>query len=59
MIPVAFKVDEVFLEKLDAYAIRHNLNRSVVIRMALEKLLNDEKDTVLRIKVEKGKKLRR
>jgi predicted transcriptional regulator len=60
-IVVTFKVDEDTYEQLQAYAIRHRITKTEAIRLALNKLLEEEKknEEELKIKVEKGPKLRR
>ena len=40
---VTFKVEADLLEQLDVYAMNHNLNRSEAIRLAMRKLLEDER----------------
>jgi len=58
-IVVTFKVDEDMYEQLQAYAIRHKITKAEVIRLALNKLFEEEKKNGenLQIKVEKGPKL--
>ncbi|QGH71252.1 hypothetical protein [Sulfolobus super-elliptical virus] len=52
---VTFKLDEDLLALLDKYAIKYGLNRSEVIRKAIEKMVRDElsKETVPVARVEK------
>ncbi|CAC93969.1 hypothetical protein SIRV1gp14 [Sulfolobus islandicus rod-shaped virus 1] len=54
---ITFKIPEETLLLLDAYAIKHNMNRSEVIRLAIEKLVVDEmkNEPVPRARVEKIK----
>ena len=60
-IVVTFKVDEDMYEQLEAYAIRHKMSKAEVIRLALNKLFEEEKknEENLQIRIEKGWKLRR
>ena len=60
-IVVTFKVDEDMYEQLEAYAIKHRMKKAEVIRLALNKLFEEERknEENLQIKVEKGLKLRR
>ncbi len=39
---VTFKVEEDLLVMLDKYALEHGLNRSEVIRRAIEKMVKEE-----------------
>ena len=39
---VAFKIDKYLLELLDFYAINHGMYRSEVIRLAIQKLLEED-----------------
>jgi len=39
---VTFKVEEDLLQLLDMYAIKYRLNRSEVIRKAIEKMVREE-----------------
>ncbi|MCY0890127.1 MAG: ribbon-helix-helix protein, CopG family [Pyrobaculum arsenaticum] len=41
---VSFKAEEELLERLDRYALRNRMNRSEVIRLAIEKLLAEDKE---------------
>jgi len=41
---VAFKIPKDLLELLDLYALNHGLYRSEAIRLAIQKLLESEKD---------------
>lgn len=52
---VTFKVEEELLELLDRYAIKHNLNRSEVIRKAIENLVKGEleKETIPAVRMTK------
>ncbi|BDC18207.1 ribbon-helix-helix protein, CopG family [Acidianus sp. HS-5] len=52
---ITFKVEEDLLEQLDMYAIKYGLNRSEVIRLAIERLLKDKtnKEIVPAARVEK------
>jgi len=58
---IAFKVQEDLLELLDRYAIRHGLNRSEVIRKAIETMVKKELEREDKIiaRVEKGIRLTR
>jgi len=60
-IVITFKVDEDMNEQLQAYAIRHKISKAEVIRLALNRLFEEEQkvEENLQIKVEKGWKLRR
>ena len=55
-----FKADEDLMMLLESYAIKHNMPKAEVIRIALQKLFEEEfkKEKVKEIKVEKGPKLR-
>ena len=55
----SFKIDENMLSQIDAYAIKHRITRSDVIRLAIQRFLEEElkKERVPKIKVEKGDKL--
>lgn len=52
---VTFKIEEELLQLLDMYAAQHKLNRSEVIRRAIERLLKEEgeKEDETKVKVEK------
>jgi len=50
---VSFKIDPEMLELLDRYAIKHNMDRSEVIRRAIDKMIKD--NNTYNIKVEKFK----
>jgi len=50
---VSFKIDPEMLELLDRYASRHNMDRSEVIRRAIDKMIKD--NNTYNIKVEKFK----
>jgi len=53
---VTFKIEETLLEQIDAYAIKHRMYRSEVIRRAIECYLQDEKKEEkgeFQIKIEK------
>jgi len=54
-----FKADDDLMMMLEAYAIKHKMPKSEVIRIALQKFLQEElkKERVQEIKVEKGDKL--
>ena len=54
-----FKADDDLLMMLEAYAIKHKMSKSEVVRLALQKFLEEElkKERVPEIKVEKGDKL--
>lgn len=54
---ISFKIEEPMLQKLDSYAIKHNMNRSEAIRKAIELLLKEESqnETFQIAKVEKIK----
>jgi metal-responsive CopG/Arc/MetJ family transcriptional regulator len=58
-IVVTFKVDKDMYEQLNAYAIKHRMSKAEVIRLALNKLFEEEKknEENLQIKIEKGPKL--
>jgi len=43
---VTFKLDEEVLEKLDRYARRTGKSRSEVIRLAIERLLENDADAI-------------
>jgi len=60
-IVVTFKIDEDMYEQLEAYRLKHRMSKGEVIRLALNKLFDEEKknEENLQIKVEKGPKLRR
>jgi len=50
---VSFKIDPEMLELLDRYASKHNMDRSEVIRRAIDKVIKD--NNTYNIKVEKFK----
>ena len=50
---VSFKIDPEMLELLDRYASKHNMDRSEVIRRAIDKMIKD--NNTYNIKVEKFK----
>jgi metal-responsive CopG/Arc/MetJ family transcriptional regulator len=50
---VSFKIDPEMLELLDRYASRHNMDRSEVIRRAIDRMIKD--NNTYNIKVEKFK----
>ena len=58
-----FKLDDVLLHQIDIYAVKHRMTRSDVIRLALQRFLEEElkkekrNEEEIRIKVEKGDKL--
>ena len=57
---VSFKIEPSLLEKLDLYAINHGMQRSEVIRLAIERLIREEllaEDKKLQAVVTKGDKL--
>ena len=60
-IVITFKIDEDMYEQLQAYTIKHKMTKTEVIRLALNKLFEEESknEENLQIKVEKGPKLRR
>ena len=63
----SFKLDDVLLYQIDTYAVKHRMTRSEVIRLALQRFLEEESeknleeeiknDEILQIKIEKGPKL--
>lgn len=55
---VCFKLDPTLLLRVDAYATTHNMQRSEVIRLALERFLEQE-ETLPPAKIEKPFKIRR
>ncbi len=57
---ITVKMEEDLLEQLDAFAVRHKLNRSEAVRLAIQKMLKEEQKqtTIPKAKVEKGFKLR-
>jgi len=60
-IVVTFKVDEDMYEQLETYRLKHKMSKAEVIRLALNRLFEEEQkvEENLQIKVEKGWKLRR
>jgi len=53
---VTFKIEETLLEQLDAYAIKHNLDRSSAIRKAISEMIQKEyksESESFRVKIEK------
>lgn len=52
---ITFKISDELLTVLDAYAERHKLYRSEVIRIAIEKLIIDEfkKENISKASIEK------
>jgi len=54
-----FKADDDLMMMLEAYAIKHKIPKSEVIRIALQRFLEEElkKEKISEIKVEKGDKL--
>ena len=52
---IVFKADEDLITKMDMYAINHRMYRSEVIRLALQKFLEEEleKETNMKAKIEK------
>ncbi|AZI75930.1 ribbon-helix-helix domain [Sulfolobales Beppu rod-shaped virus 1] len=52
---VTFKIQDELLELVDSYAIKHGLNRSEVIRRAIEKMIKEElkNETIPKARVEK------
>jgi len=38
---ITFKIDEELLQALDTYCLKHGLPRSIAIRLAIIKLLNE------------------
>ncbi len=40
---VTFKVEADLLEQIDIYAMNHGLNRSEAIRLAMQKLIEEER----------------
>jgi metal-responsive CopG/Arc/MetJ family transcriptional regulator len=56
---INFKADDALLTLLEAYAVKHKMSKSEVVRLALQKFLEDEfkKEKIKEIKVEKGEKL--
>jgi len=55
----SFKIDENMLSQIDAYAIKHRITRSDVIRLAIQRFLEEEleKEKAVKIRIEKGDKL--
>jgi metal-responsive CopG/Arc/MetJ family transcriptional regulator len=57
---VSVKMDDILLERIDAYAIAHGMNRSEAIRNAIMLLLKQEEEKeTFKIRVEKGFPVRR
>jgi len=57
---VTFKCEPQLLELLDLYAINHNMARSEVIRLAIERLIREEllkEDAKIKVSVQRGSKL--
>ena len=56
---ISFKIDETILSQIDAYAIKHRITRSDVIRLAIQRFLEEEleKEKAVEIRIEKGDKL--
>jgi predicted transcriptional regulator len=56
---INFKADDTLSTLLEAYAVKHKMTKSEVIRQALQKFLEEEfkKEKIKEIKVEKGEKL--
>ncbi len=54
-----FKADDDLLMMLEAYAIKHKMSKAEVVRLALQRFLEQElkKEKVQEIRVEKGDKL--
>ena len=54
-----FKADEDLMMMLEAYAIKHKMTKSEVIRLALQRFFEQENENqkIIEIKVEKGDKL--
>jgi len=57
---IVFKADEDLIIKMDTYAINHRMYRSEVIRLALQKFLQEEleKETNPKARVEKIMRLK-
>ena len=57
---VSFKIQLDLLEQLDKYAMKYGVERSVAIRLALQKLLEEEQknEANIKIRIEKGQKIR-
>ena len=57
---IVFKADEDLVVKMDTYAMNHRMYRSEVIRLALQKFLQEEleKETNPKARVEKIMKLK-
>ena len=55
----SFKIDETMLSQIDTYAIKHRITRSDVIRLAIQRFLEEEseKEKAVKIRIEKGDKL--
>jgi len=57
---VTFKIEPQLLELLDLYSMNHNMARSEVIRLAIERLIREEllaEDAKIKATVERGKHL--
>jgi len=54
-----FKADDNLMMMLEAYAIKHKITRSDVIRLAIQRFLEEEseKEKAVEIRIEKGDKL--
>ncbi len=59
IVVVTFKASPDFIQKIDIYAVNHNMHRSEVIRMALEEFLATHKNnnTNISTRVEKGRRI--
>ena len=57
---IVFKADEDLIIKMDTYALKHKMYRSEVIRLALQKFLQEEleKETIPKARVEKIMRLK-
>jgi len=57
---IVFKADEDLIIKMDTYAINHRMYRSEVIRLALQKFLQEEleKETNPKARIEKIMRLK-
>ena len=57
---IVFKADENLIAQMDTYAMNHRMYRSEVIRLALQKFLEEElkKETELKARIEKIMRLK-
>lgn len=51
--PITFKIDEKTLSKLDEFVKKNNLNRSDVIRIAINQYIEEKQNMIRSVKVEK------